>query len=64
MLMSGMSGASNDRNMLEVYKWKLSFDSYRDQLPAYYNDYMNSYMKFLQMDQSLLLPSYDRILMD
>ena len=50
--------------MLEVYKWKLSFDSYRDKLPPYYNDYLNSFLKFLQMDQALLLPSSERVLFD
>ena len=59
-----MPGSANDRNMLEIYKWKLSFDSYRDQLPSYLNDYMNSYIKFLQMDQALLLPAYERVLME
>ena len=48
----GSSSASKDQqsNLLEVYKWKLAFDGYRDRLPQYYNDYMNSYLKFLQMD--------------
>jgi len=50
--------------MLEVYKWKLNFDSYRDKLPRYYNDYMNSYLKFLQVDQALLQPSYERLLFE
>ena len=50
--------------MLEVYKWKLSFDGYRDKLPQYFNDYINSYLKFLQMDQALLLPSFERLLFD
>lgn len=50
--------------MLEVYRWKLNFDSYRSKLPQYYNDYINSYLKFLQMDQALLLPAYERILFD
>ena len=39
-----------DPNMYEVYKWKLGFDSYRDSLPQFYNDYINSYLKFLQMN--------------
>lgn len=49
---SVMTGAPSERDqsMLAVYKWKLSFDSYRDKLPQYYNDYLNSYLKFLQMD--------------
>lgn len=50
--------------MLEVYRWKLSFDSYSSKLPQYYNDYLNSYLKFLQMDQALLLPAYERIFFD
>ena len=53
-----------DETMLEVYRWKLSFDGYRDKLPQYYNDYLNSYLKYLQMDQALLLPPYERILYD
>ena len=55
---------SGNQNMLEVYRWKLSFDSYRSKLPQYFNDYINSYLKFLQMDQALLLPAYERILFD
>lgn len=39
--------SESDQTMLEVYKWKLNFDSYRDKLPQYYNDYLNSYLKFL-----------------
>ena len=31
------------------YKWKLAFDSYREALPAYYNDYFNQYFKYLQV---------------
>ena len=60
------ANASKDQqsNLLEVYKWKLAFDGYRDRLPQYYNDYMNSYLKFLQMDQALLLPNYERLLFD
>ena len=54
----------NQNDMLEVYKWKLSFDGYRDKMPQYYNDYVNSYLKFLQMDQALLLPSFERLLFD
>ena len=64
----GVNGAAAGRekqtNLLEVYKWKLAFDGYRDKLPQYYNDYINSYLKFLQMDQALLLPSYERLLFD
>jgi len=51
--------------MLEVYRWKLNFDSYRSKLPQYYNDYINSYLKFLQMDQALLLAGgYERVLLE
>jgi hypothetical protein len=31
----------------EFYKWKIAFDKYRDCLPPYYNDYLNSYFKYL-----------------
>ena len=60
------ANASKDQqsNLLEVYKWKLAFDGYRDRLPQYYNDCINSYLKFLQMDQALLLPSFERLLFD
>ena len=50
--------------MYEVYKWKLGFDTYRDSLPQFYNDYINSYLKFLQMNPSLLLPSSERQLFE
>lgn len=36
-------------NTYEFYKWKLAFDTYRDCLPLYYNDYFNSYFKYLQI---------------
>jgi len=32
---------------LEFYKWKIAFEKYKDGLPPYYNDYLNSYFKFL-----------------
>ena len=35
----------------EFYKWKIAFDKYRDCLPPYYNDYLNSYFKYLQIPQ-------------
>lgn len=38
-----------------MYRWKLAFDSYKDQLPGYFNDYLNSFIKFLQMSPTLLL---------
>ena len=34
-------------NIHEFYEWKLAFDQYREALPAFYNDYFNSYFKFL-----------------
>jgi len=41
------AASNSDQNMLEVYRWKLSFDSYGSNMPQYYNDYLNSYLKFL-----------------
>jgi hypothetical protein len=60
----GKAASKPDQNMYEVYKWKLGFDTYRDSLPQFYNDYINSYLKFLQMNQSLLLPSSERQLFE
>lgn len=37
--------------MYDFYKWKLAFDSYKEALPTYYNDYFNSFFKFLQIPQ-------------
>jgi len=44
---SQAAGATGSNAMYEVFKWKLSFDNYRDRLPSFYNDYLNAYMKFL-----------------
>lgn len=47
-----------------MYRWKLAFDAYKDSLPAYYNDYVNSFIKFLQMSPQLLLPTTDQRLFE
>lgn len=36
-------------------KWKLSYDAYKDKLPTLYNDYLNSFFKYLNVN-SLTLP--------
>lgn len=36
-------------NQYEFFKWKMAFDAYRESLPAYYNDYLNSFLKYLQV---------------
>lgn len=41
-------------------KWKLSFQKYIEKLPAYYNDYINSYLKHVEA-HDLLLPQTDRV---
>ena len=47
----------NQQDLQDAYRWKLQFDSYRDNLPVFYNDYMNSYMKFLKLNASLQVQS-------
>jgi len=39
----------SQEEMQEMFRWKLAFDAYKDSLPVYYNDYLNSFIKFLQM---------------
>lgn len=41
--------STDQSNMYEFYKWKLAFDSYKEGIPVYYNDYFNSFFKFLQI---------------
>ena len=36
-----------ENNQYKKFKWKHSFDTYKDQLPAYYNDYLNTCLKFV-----------------
>ena len=43
---------------LEFYKWKIAFDKYKDCLPPYYNDYLNSYFKYLQIPQESVANLY------
>lgn len=44
--------------MYDFYKWKLSFDSYKESIPFYYNDYFNSFFKFLQIPQTSQMSIY------
>ncbi len=46
----------------EKTKWKLAFQKYIEKLPPYYNDYLNSYLKYLKAPQ-LLLPSSEQIIL-
>jgi hypothetical protein len=55
---------SKQEELQEMYRWKLSFDGYKDSLPAYYNDYLNSFIKFLQMSPALLLPPTEQRLFE
>ena len=34
-------------NQYDKVKWKTQFDTYRESLPSYYNDYVNACLKFL-----------------
>jgi hypothetical protein len=40
---------AKQEELQEMYRWKLAFDTFKESLPAYYNDYVNSFIKFLQM---------------
>jgi lipopolysaccharide biosynthesis protein len=51
-----MTFGGKQEELQEMYRWKLAFDAYKDQLPVYYYDYLNSFIKFLQMNPSLMLP--------
>eukprot|EP00347_Sterkiella_histriomuscorum_P015237 403357791 len=44
----------------EKTKWKLAYQKYIEKLPTYYNEYINSYLKYLQAGD-LLLPQTDKI---
>ena len=48
-LIQNRKTSSDQINTYEFYKWKLALDTYRDGLPLYYNDYLNSYFKYLQI---------------
>ncbi|CDW91762.1 UNKNOWN [Stylonychia lemnae] len=41
----------------EKTKWKLAFQKYIEKIPPYYNDYLNSYLKYLKADELLLTPT-------
>ncbi len=51
LIWSRKATTDQQSSMYDFYKWKLAFDNYKEALPAYYNDYFNSFFKFLQIPQ-------------
>mmetsp|Transcript_4498 Transcript_4498/g.4220 ORF Transcript_4498/g.4220 Transcript_4498/m.4220 type:complete len:104 (+) Transcript_4498:45-356(+) len=42
------------KNTYEKTRWKLGFDKYVETLPSYYYDYLNSYLRFLEVPSLML----------
>ena len=42
---------TDPNNIHEFLKWKLAFDQFREALPIYYTDYINSYLRHLNFPQ-------------
>ena len=61
--------AYSQKNQYQKMKWKLRFDAFKERLPVYYNDYLNSCLKFVDSrlrssaKKSVELPSQIQSLM-
>lgn len=46
-----------------MHKWKHAFNNYKDQLPPLYNDYFNSFFKYLNVT-SLCMNDTNKVYQD